>query len=216
MFLQLSQTINTCVEINTQSVLVRVFSCKILLLATICYLWVPSANIAQSFIISSKTYNTSIPQSKIFAWRQPTDSTLSTNSEYLNDIKLRCMLESAIVEELQTLGYTLNQNKPAILVEFNVLDKPSRLVDFDRYNNNLKHLRGSIESTDKSNYNVDPGTVIISFIHANTKKMLWQGFASGVLDSQAAEKNSLMVNEAVRLIFQEFAFLIDNSIAHLD
>jgi hypothetical protein len=155
-----------------------------------------------------------MPFNKTFNWLiTPADSVMA--EPYYLDTQLKSNLKRAITEELQNLGYTHDQMNPALLIKFSVFNQPSRLYQFDRFNTRQNPI-GNSDNTEKCNYNVDPGTLLISFIHPNTNKIIWEGFASGVIDSHRLKKNILKMNEGVRLIFQEFPFRIDSHAAHLD
>jgi hypothetical protein len=181
----------------------------------VCFWLVSSFSHAQSFVVSSKD-NAPIPFDKTFNWYSENEDSLSLESYYLHDAQLKSDLTKAIAEELQNLGYLKNQINPSLLVRFYVFDSPLRLYGFDRFNSSQKNLLGNSDTAEKSNYNVDPGTLLISFVHPVTNKIMWEGFASGLIDSHAIKKNPLMVNEAVRLVLQEFAYQAGNSNAQLD
>jgi hypothetical protein len=170
---------------------------------------------AQSFTVSAKKHGLAIPVNKSFDWYVELDDTLKYAS-YLYDTQLRSDLKKAITNELQNLGYSEDPVYPGLLVKFYVFNSPSRLYGFDRFNSSLKNLIGTSAKSDKADYNVLPGTLLVSLVHPATNKIIWEGFASGLIDSQAVKKNSLMVKEAVRLVFQEYAYQIQSSAIHLD
>jgi hypothetical protein len=166
----------------------------------------------QSFTVGSKKLSihaTTLTQKKTYCWVMQENDSLSLNSYYLNDLNLKAVLEKSINAELQRLGYVITKTQPQILIKYDVLKAPSRLHGVNQFN---KHL---LESGDSSTmvYNVEPGTLLISFINPTDGKILWQGFASGLIDSQAPIKNTALVNEAVRLVMQEYAYLVNNNSA---
>jgi hypothetical protein len=163
----------------------------------------------QSFTVSSLTFNIPVNeliQKKNYDWFHENDS-LSSDSYYLNDINLKHDIEKAISKQLQNLGCTATTEEPQILIRYTVLAAPSRLYGIHQ-NKNFALSTNTLEA-----YNVEPGTLIISFLDPASQQILWQGFASGVIDSQAPIKNTALVNEAVRLVSQEYAYLVNNNSA---
>lgn len=161
---------------------------------------------AQSFVVSAKKYFVHQPFSQRRSYQFALiDDSLSVNSFYLNDQRLKTNIETAISTTFRELGYQKRENDPQLLVKYQVLSTPARLKGSNAFTKNTT-------DTISAMYNVDPGTLVISFMDATNGKMLWQGFASGLIDSQAAKKNTVLVDEAVRLVMQEYASLI-NSIA---
>ncbi len=49
-----------------------------------------------------------------------------------------------------------------------------------------------------------PGTLIVSLVDRKTGTMVWQGFASGLINNHEFIKDEAKVREAVSLIFDEF------------
>jgi hypothetical protein len=136
--------------------------------------------------------------------------------DVINDPLLTTNIKNALSQGLQKLGYHQNAGNPNLLVQFIVLVKPTRLDAFERFTGNLKNVIGKTTDHTTAAFNVDPGTLLISFIEPNSKKVIWQGFASGLIDCQATKNNILLVDEAVRLILQEFTYQIENNSPLLD
>jgi hypothetical protein len=52
---------------------------------------------------------------------------------------------------------------------------------------------------------VKPGTLIINFVNAKTGKLIWQGFASGILQPDQVNDET-KVREAVSTVFNQFKY----------
>jgi hypothetical protein len=140
-------------------------------LLTSGFLLIATLGYSQSFMVSSKKYGATLhPNHKNYCWQFEQDS-LIPEALYLNDIQLKSDIKKAINEELQNIGYKPNSSSPYMLVKFEVLSSPTRLYEFDRFNSTLQSLVGKNDNTAKANYNVDPGTLIISFKESNTNKI---------------------------------------------
>lgn len=163
--------------------------------------------LAQSFTVGSKKYFTQqmFNTGRAYQFMQVYDS-LSINSFYLNDQHLKANIESAINASFRELGYQNMQHDTQLLVKYQVLSAPARLHGSNTFSKNTDS-----DNINPSMFNVDPGTLVISLIDAADGKILWQGFASGFIDSQATQKNIVMVNKAVRLVMQEYASLLNNN-----
>jgi hypothetical protein len=163
--------------------------------------------IAQSFTVSGKKYFTLQPfsQRRTYQFINISDS-LSINSFYLNDQSLKTNIQRAIGASINELGYQYKEHDPQIVIKYQVLNAPARLKGSKTFSKNA-----AATDTISAEYNVDPGTLVISFMDAASGKMLWQGFASGLIDGQAPRKNTALVNEAVRLVMQEYASLLSNT-----
>jgi len=158
--------------------------------------------------VSAKKYTAQQPlnqRRKTYQFMLVNDS-LGINSFYLNDQRLKTKIERAITASFRDLGYQKRQYDPQLLVKYHVLSTPARLKGSNTFSKTV-----DADDTTSAVYNVDPGTLVISFMDPANGRMLWQGFASGLIDTQAAEKNTALVNEAVRLVMQEYASLLNNN-----
>jgi hypothetical protein len=160
--------------------------------------------VAQSFVVGTNYTCPPLGKKKTYQFMQVSDS-LSVNSFYLNDQRLKTNIEMAINTAFRELGFQNRGYDPQLLVKYQVLNAPARLNGSNIFLKNTE-----VDYTISAPFNVDPGTLIISFMDAADGRMLWQGFASGFIDSQAAEKNTVLINDAVRLVMKEYAALLSS------
>ena len=135
-----------------------------------------------------------IPNDKIF---------IGPNNVYIfNNESGRKMIKDAMQFELDARGYKLDATNPDMLVSFSVTEQPGQLRNANGYvtlsSGEKVRTEDNITFTD-----VKPGTLIIDFMDAKTKNVIWQGFASGILHADEMS-NETKVREAVSSVFSQF------------
>jgi hypothetical protein len=121
-----------------------------------------------------------------------------------NNESARKKIKDAIKYELDSRGYKPAVDDPGMLISFSVLEQPSSLHTTDGY---VTLSSGEKVLTEKNvTYtDVKPGTLLINFMDPKTGKMIWQGFASGIL--QADQMNDeAKVHQAVSTVFNQFKY----------
>jgi hypothetical protein len=153
---------------------------------------------------SEKAANTDFSKFKTFYWISQIDSESDKGSVFfLNDLVLQAQVIDAVKAELMGLGYTLDANKPDMLVNFRVFDSPTTLRIPEDYGNNYwggYQLRPISDRT----IDVKAGTLLINLIDRENGTIVWQGFASGLINNNAFIKDEATIHEAVNLIFENF------------
>jgi Domain of unknown function (DUF4136) len=148
-----------------------------------------------------KTYDWSadidnIPKDAIF---------VGPNGVYVfNNESTRKMIKDAMLYELDSRGYTRSTTNPDMLISFSVLEQPARLRTTNGY---LTLPSGqNVQTGDNvTQTDVKPGTLIINFTNAKTGKMIWQGFASGILQADQTNDQA-KVRQAVSSVFNQFKY----------
>ena len=148
-----------------------------------------------------KTYNwtadiDNIPKDAIFIG--------PNNVLIFNNESTRQKIKDAIRYELDSRGYTAVSGTPDMLISFSVLEQPGRL----RTTNGYVTLSSGekVRTEDNVTYtDVKAGTLIINLSDAKSGKLIWQGFASGIL--QADQVNDVAkVRQAVSTVFNQFKY----------
>jgi hypothetical protein len=114
----------------------------------------------------------------------------------------RKMIKDAIKYQLDARGYTMNSNNPDMLISFLVLEQPGHL----RTTNGYVTVEGGEKVRTKDNVtytDVKPGTLIVNITNLKTGKMIWQGFASGILQADQM-RDQAKVRQAVSSVFKQF------------
>jgi hypothetical protein len=98
----------------------------------------------------------------------------------------------------------MNSNNPDMLISFSVLEQPASLRTTNGYvtlsSGEKVRTEDNVTTTD-----VKPGTLIVNFTDAKAGKMIWQGFASGILQADHMREES-KVRQAVSSVFNQFKY----------
>jgi hypothetical protein len=121
-----------------------------------------------------------------------------------NNTSSRKMIKDAVELQMKARGFAENTMKPEMLVNFIVLEEDTELRTY-MLNNNQDYLGFGPRSEAIKMVPVKAGTVLINFLDARTGNQLWQGFASGALNSEDVKTMS-GVETKVGAIFEDFDF----------
>ena len=139
-----------------------------------------------------------------YYWARQVVSERDEPHYFLNDLVLKADVRDAVRSELDDKGYQFTDVSPDLLINFRLFDKATKLSGFEGY---------GFEYWDRSEFNlaaavkehyVDAGTLIISIIDRREQALVWQGFASGLLQDGELTKDEGKIRDAVKLIFDEY------------
>lgn len=121
-----------------------------------------------------------------------------------NNESSRKMIKDAIRYELDSRGYKADVDDPDIRISFSVLEQPASLRTTNGYvtvNSGQKVLtEDNVTQTE-----VKPGTLILNFTDVKNGKMIWQGFASGIMQADQMNEEA-KVRQAVSSVFNQFKY----------
>ena len=154
---------------------------------------------------SDKMLNHDFSKYKTFAFASMIDSNLETGLYFVNDLILKKRIREAVNAELMGLGYTLDRTNPDLVVNFRVFEEPTTLKGFEGYGESYWGTTEKYrEISDQASYDVKAGTLLISIADRKTSQLIWQGFASGLIDNKKFIKEEGTIREAVNLIMNEY------------
>jgi len=177
-----------------------------MMLAGMIFLGAVCADAQSITVKSDKKLNTDFSRYKTFYWSSQVDRELDEGLYFLNDLVLKADIRDAVKSELQGLGYKLKTNSPDLIVNFRVFDKPVTLKGHEGYGITYWGQDEYREASDTASYRVDAGTLLISLADRKNGHLVWQGFASGLIDNNAFIKDEGKIREAVNLIFDEYGY----------
>lgn len=122
-----------------------------------------------------------------------------------NNETARKNIKEAIKTQLKSKGYTMDENNPDMLVSFQVLEQEAGFRTYTGYETTYLGMDTVREEEDVEMVNVNPGTLFINFIDAESGIVVWQGYHSGALNEQSV-KSKNDVKAAVASIVNEFEF----------
>ena len=115
------------------------------------------------------------------------------------------MIQKAINHRMSLLGYKQDDKKPNLLIGYKIF-----FSDFNFKGWNQPELedwlkkQGFIEEDiNRINYKLKEGTLMILMVDRKQKKAVWQGYNSGLIDTNVLD-NERFVRGTVRTIFDEY------------
>lgn len=109
-------------------------------------------------------------------------------------------LKQAIQSEMEGRGYVLSTDDPDLLINSHVV-----VQEKNNYQNNYPYYYGyypfGYNNMPARNYK--EGDIVIDLIDKNQHQLIWQGYASGVLDTNTKDREE-EIREAVSLIFSKY------------
>lgn len=162
------------------------------------------ATYAQTITVAAdQQLNTDFSKFKTFNWASQVDSELDQDYYFLNDLILKSQIRDAVKSELMGLGYTQDSN-PDMVVNFRVFDRPTQIKGYEGYGVTYWGDEQYRLISDTTTYAVEAGTLLISLVDREEGNIVWQGFASGLIEDDKFIKDEGSIHEAVNLIFEEY------------
>jgi hypothetical protein len=148
--------------------------------------------------------NVDFEKYKTFYWASQVDNKVDEDHFFLNDVLLKAQLRDAIKDEMLGLGYQINSNEPDLILNFRVFDKGVQIQNNESYGTNYWGETTMRDVSDNVTYDLEPGTVLVSIADRKNGRVLWHGFASGLIENDTFIKDEGKIKEAVNLIFDEY------------
>jgi len=116
-------------------------------------------------------------------------------------------IKRAVNAEMQAKGLTITSDSPAffIVAHSRTQDRISVRDWGYSYDPFESYWSGQWGTEGISRYEYTEGSLILDFVDAGTKKMIWRGTAKAALDDQSTpEEKALLISEAVQKILKNF------------
>jgi hypothetical protein len=153
---------------------------------------------------SDERLDVEISEFETFGWVSNDATTENRFFKIIEDEIYADKIKNAVKYEMEARSYNYSNNNPDLLVTFRVLEGSAEYTGFSA---------GSIQSTMfddevrvkgyRETYFLDKGTLLIGLVQSDTGLLVWQGFASGIMDSDIYNEGETKVKEAVSKIFEE-------------
>ena len=160
---------------------------------------------AQNITVESdRSLETDFGDYKTFYWSSQADAWLDEGGIYfMNDLGMKAIIRDAVKSELMGLGYQLQSHEPDMIVNFRVFDQPVMLKGYEGYGTSYWSDERYRQISDTTSYQVEAGTLLISLAERQSGKVVWQGFASGLIENNAFVKEEGVIRQAVNMIFED-------------
>ena len=160
---------------------------------------------AQTITVESdRVLDADFSEYKTFYWASQVDSWLDEGMYFLNDLTMKAIIRDAVKSELMGLGYDMQSAEPDLIVNFRVFEEPVTLKGYEGYGTSFWGDERYREISDTTSYDVEAGTLLVSMADRESGKVIWQGFASGLIKGDTFIKDEGKIREAVNLIFEEY------------
>lgn len=177
---------------------------KIMWIALI-FLFMASVASAQTITVKSdRALDVDFNQYKTFYWASQADSWLDEGLYFLNDLTMKAMIRDAVKSELMGLGYQMQSYNPDLIVNFRVFDKPVTIKGYEGYGTSYWGDQRYRQPSDTTSYHVEAGTLLVSLADRQSGKVVWQGFASGLIKDNEFIREESKIRQAVNMIFEEY------------
>lgn len=154
---------------------------------------------------SDRSLDTEFDSYKSFYWSSQADAWLDEGGMYfLNDLGMKSIIRDAVKAEMMGLGYQLQSYEPDLIVNFRIFDKPVTLKGYEGYGTSYWGSEKYRTVDDAKSYDVEAGTLLVSLADRESGAVVWQGFASGLIENNVFIKEEGRIREAVNLIFEEY------------
>ena len=163
-----------------------------------------AANAQTIRVESDRELDTDFSEYKTFYWSSQVDQWLDEGMYFMNDLTMKAMIRDAVKGELMGKGYEMESSNPDLIVNFRVFEEPVTLKGYEGYGTSYWGDERYREAEDTTSYNVEAGTLLLSMADRESGKVVWQGFASGLIKDQAFVKDESTIRQAVNMIFEEF------------
>ncbi|GAA4470754.1 hypothetical protein GCM10023189_59950 [Nibrella saemangeumensis] len=123
---------------------------------------------------------------------------------FLNDLVLKDLVRDAVSHEMESRGYKQNRQGADLVVNFRVFDQPTTLRGFTGYGTTYWGDMEVRQPEDTASFQVERGTLMVNMLDRNTGEVVWQGFASGLMEGNEFIHGEDKIKQAVHLIFENY------------
>lgn len=126
-----------------------------------------------------------------------------------SQIAFNPLLEEAIKNRMEILGYKFSKEKPRLLVAYSIYYDNMKFRGY-----NQPELEKWLEqNTDEDRYDpikleLKEGTILVQLIDTKRNNTVWQGYASGVFGNSYTS-NERYIKRAVRSIFEQYRVMAE-------
>ncbi len=154
--------------------------------------------------------NANPAKANTYGFASQVDNKLDEGLFFLNDLILKAEIRDAVKHEMDSRGYTYTTSQPDLVVNFRVFDKPAEIQSVDQLGSNY-WVAGEINGyTNPQTVRLQEGSVMVHLVDRKTGKLVWQGYASGLMDGNVFTKEGNKIDEAVSLVFDKYNYRADN------
>ncbi len=138
---------------------------------------------------------------------------------FLDNLLTKKKVKEAVKYELEARGYNHNADNPDLLVNFRILDEATEFTGYtgvyrdENYWTSAEMRKDAIglvpdaeirSAENKETYQLKKGSLMVHLVDNNTGEVVWQGYASGIMNGEIIDGEKDRIQEAISLIFQTY------------
>lgn len=179
--------------------------------------------LAQNYkVTSDKNLAAPFDSYKTFAWAKQV-KTSNSLAYTINDAILKSRIQDAVRHEMAARDFAMNEYKPDLLLNYRVFEEPVEITRYEgffrdkEYWNDgevrtgilglLPHRNTTNPGNPGTEYFFESGTLLVQMVDTQSGEVVWQGYASGLMDGNVFDRNRDHVSKAINLIFEEFDYV---------
>ncbi|HEX8349700.1 MAG TPA: DUF4136 domain-containing protein [Hymenobacter sp.] len=156
---------------------------------------------------STTTSEANFDSYKTYGWATQVND--STNvAFFVDDLSYKSIIRKAVAQQMAAHGYTYQPGSPDLVVNFRVFDHPTDLredANDDYWTANEYRPNDAL-----LDIKLDKGSVIVQLADRKKSDVVWQGYASGLFNGDAMNKEQTKVNQTIAKVFAEYTHRGDN------
>lgn len=132
------------------------------------------------------------------------DNQLDPGFFFLNDLILKSEIRDAVKHEMDSRGYRHSTTTPDLVVNFRVFDKAATIQGLQGLGDNYWSSTEAVTSNNTQTVELKAGSVLVHLIDRKTGELVYQGYASGLMDGNVFNKEKNKIAESVSMIFDSY------------
>lgn len=145
-----------------------------------------------------------------YAFASQVDNKLDEGLFFLNDLILKAEVRDAVKHEMDSRGYRHDPTSADLVVNFRVFDKATTVQGLQGLGDGYWSSGEADRFNTTETVNLKEGSVIIHLVDRKTGELVWQGYASGLMDGNVFNKEKNKITQAVSMIFDSYNHRADN------
>lgn len=150
-----------------------------------------------------------IEEYNTYTFASQVDSKIDEGFFFLNDLILKANIREAVKHEMDSRGYRHDPNSADLVVNFRVFDKATTIQGLQGLGDGYWSSGEADRFNTRETINLKEGSVMIHLVDRKTGELVWQGYASGLMDGNVFNKDKNKITEAVSMIFDSYTHRAD-------
>jgi len=142
---------------------------------------------------------------KTYSWASQVRDERNT-TYFLNDLVFKAMVRDAVDHEMVSRGYTYQATGGDLLLNFRVFEQPTEIRSNENLGNGYWNTSETYAYNPRNEVKLDRGSILVQMIDFKKSVEVWQGYASGLTNGNAFDKDKNKVYTAVGQIFDRYQY----------